>query len=284
MLHHEGKNRYEDFGRIEQLAKAYTDGFVHSGELVKFRMKKHGASSSGIPGEKFVIFNQNHDQIGNRVKGERLSVLVSFDRLKLAAAALFLSPYLPMLFMGEEYGEDNPFFYFVNHTDKQLIEDVRNGRQKEFEAYKWDVRPPDPQDESTFVNSRIDWLKRLSGNYRTLLEWNRKLISLRKTDPALKNTSKDGLFVYINNELSIILHRKSEDEQKHLLCFFNFSEYMINFHVPSYSSSWIKIIDSRDAEWKDEKKRDSEDVPSPDKLTTDKLTINPCSVVIYGNG
>ncbi|MBU1821504.1 MAG: malto-oligosyltrehalose trehalohydrolase, partial [Bacteroidetes bacterium] len=114
LLDEKGQERYADFGQMEQLAKAYTDGFVHSGEYVKFRKRKHGASSVGIPGEKFVVFNQNHDQIGNRVGGERLSVLVDFERQKLAAAAVLLSPYVPMLFMGEEYAENTPFFYFVS--------------------------------------------------------------------------------------------------------------------------------------------------------------------------
>jgi maltooligosyltrehalose trehalohydrolase len=136
-LHKKGKSRYEDFGRIEQLGKAFTDGFVHSGEMVKFRKRRHGASSAGIDGDKFVVFNQNHDQVGNRVMGERLSVLVDLEQQKIASAALFLSPYIPLLFMGEEYGEDNPFYYFVSHSDKLLIEQVREGRKDEFKAFMW---------------------------------------------------------------------------------------------------------------------------------------------------
>ncbi|HEX3007836.1 MAG TPA: malto-oligosyltrehalose trehalohydrolase, partial [Bacteroidales bacterium] len=176
LLDKKGKDRYEDFGSMEQLAKAYTDGFVHSGEYVQFRRRKHGASSAGVAGEKFVAFNQNHDQIGNRVLGERLSVLVDFERLKLASAALFLSPYNPLLFMGEEYGEDNPFFYFVSHSDKALIKAVREGRKKEFESYKWHTDPPDPQAESTFTASKPDRSKKDKESNNILFMWHKKLI------------------------------------------------------------------------------------------------------------
>ncbi len=122
-----GQNRYGDFNKMEQLAKVYTDGFVHSGEYVDFRKRTHGASSSGVPGYQFVAFNMNHDQVGNRIKGERLSMLVSFERQKLAAAALMLSPYVPLLFMGEEYGEDTPFYFFISHHDKQKVKAVQEG-------------------------------------------------------------------------------------------------------------------------------------------------------------
>ena len=190
LLDKDGRTRYEDFGYLEQLAKAYTDGFVHSGEYVKFRKRKHGASSAGIPGDKFVVFNLNHDQVGNRAKGERLSLLVNFEQQKLAAAALLLSPYIPLLFMGEDYGEDAPFFYFISHSDEKLIESVREGRKKEFESYKWQSEPPDPQLEKTFNSSRIHWEKRSRKPYKILLEWHKMLISLRQNLSALQNFNK----------------------------------------------------------------------------------------------
>jgi maltooligosyltrehalose trehalohydrolase len=149
LLDEKGKELYEDFGDVEQIAKAYIDGFVHSGEYVKFRKRKYGKSSTGIPGDKFIVFNQNHDQVGNRVKGERLSMLVNFDKQKIAAAAIILSPYIPMLFMGEEYAEESPFLYFVSHSDRDLIKAIQEGRKEEFKNYKWSTEPPDPQDEKT---------------------------------------------------------------------------------------------------------------------------------------
>ncbi|MCC9136085.1 malto-oligosyltrehalose trehalohydrolase [Pontibacter silvestris] len=129
LLHQEGQKYYEDFGQMEQLAKAYTDGFVHSGEYVGFRKRKHGASSVGVPSDKFVVFTQNHDQVGNHVGSLRLSSLIDFERLKLGAAAIILAPYVPMLFMGDEYAEEAPFYYFISHSDTDLIKAVKRNLQ-----------------------------------------------------------------------------------------------------------------------------------------------------------
>jgi maltooligosyltrehalose trehalohydrolase len=193
LLDEKGWGRYIDFGRMLQLAKAYTDGFVHSGEYVKFRKRTHGASSKGIPGDKFIVFNMNHDQVGNRVKGERLSVLADHERLKLAAAALILSPYIPLLFMGEEYGDESPFYYFVSHSDKELIKAVREGGRKDFSAFLADGEAfPDPQAEATFLRSKLQWSKRKMGKYSVLLEWYKELIGLRKSTEVLQNLDKTG--------------------------------------------------------------------------------------------
>jgi maltooligosyltrehalose trehalohydrolase len=282
MLHREGKSSYEDFGQIEQLAKAYKDGFVHSGQFVKFRRRLHGSSSAGIPGNKFVAFNQNHDQIGNRVNGERLSALVDVERQKIASAALFLSPYLPLLFMGEEYGEDNPFFYFVSHTDEVLIRAVREGRKKEFEGYKWQEEPPDPQDEKTFNSSKINREKRLSGKYRLMLEWNKKLISLRRTHPALKNMDREGIFIYVNHDPGLIINRKNENELRQLLCFFNFSGEYLVFYVPSHFQKWYKIIDSQEVAWDEKKNKTVKGVLSDAEIRGGhNLKIPGRSIVVY---
>jgi maltooligosyltrehalose trehalohydrolase len=282
LLDKQGKERYGDFGQIEQLAKAYTDGFVHSGEMTQFRKRRYGASSAGIPGDKFIVFNQNHDQAGNRVKGERLSVLVDFERLKLAAAAMLLSPYIPLFFMGEEYGEESPFFYFVSHSEKKLVEAVREGRKKEFESFKWITEPPDPQDEKTFIMSKISWKKRFTGNNRILLDWNKKLISMRKSFPALQNSLKNDVRVYLDHDGGFILHRKSSNEEQHLLCFFNFSDEEITFNIPAHSEVWQKILDSREAKWNPETREPLKNLASPDDITgRDTITTYPCSVVVY---
>ncbi len=270
LLDKKGRSRYEDFGTIEQLAKAYTDGFVHSGDYVKFRKRKHGSSSVGVPGEKFIAFNQNHDQIGNRVKGERLSVLVDFDRLKLASAALFFSPYIPMLFMGEEYGEDAPFYYFVSHDDKKLVKAVREGRKREFASFKWNTEPPDPQAQSTFDQSRIDWRKRYSGKHKALLEWNKNLISLRKEHPALGSTDKNDLKVYIYGK-GLILHRRSSDERHHLICMMNFDNEENTFLIPGLFPEWFKVPGVSGNSF-------------PEKIKGgENIIINGCNIVVYSN-
>jgi maltooligosyltrehalose trehalohydrolase len=249
MLDEKGRDRYIDFGAMEQLAKAYTDGFVHSGEYVKFRKRKHGASSAGISGDKFVAFNLNHDQVGNRPLGERLCVLVDFERLKLAAAALLLAPYVPMLFMGEEYADEAPFFYFVSHSDKKLIEAVREGRKEEFKDFHAEGESPDPQDEQTFVKSKLRWQGRQEGTHGLLLNWHKQLISLRKELPALKSFNKNDIRVYIVGQAGLIIHRKSEEGKDQLLCFINFTSKAIGCVVPHCSESWQKILDSKARKW-----------------------------------
>src|SRR5690349_24556369 len=125
---------YSDFSGIEDLKKAYEDAYVYDGQFSEHRKKKFGVKT-GNDGKQFIVFSQNHDQVGNRMLGERSSVLVSFEMQKLMAAAVTISPFLPMFFMGEEWSEPNPFLYFVSHTDPQLAEAVRKGRKKEFSAF-----------------------------------------------------------------------------------------------------------------------------------------------------
>lgn len=247
MLDQNGRERYIDFESMEQVAKAYTDGFVHSGEYVKFRKRKHGISSAGIPGDKFVVFNLNHDQVGNRPMGERLSVLVDFDRLKLAAAAMLLSPYIPMLFMGEEYGDQTPFFYFVSHTDKKLIEAVRKGRKEEFKDFNTNGESPDPQDEKTFNDSKLKWHLRTEGQHVILLNWYKELIRLRKGIPALLNYNKNDIRAHIIDQSGLILLRCAPGGTNPVVCLFNFSEKERDVSIPFSGKRWVKILDSSDA-------------------------------------
>jgi maltooligosyltrehalose trehalohydrolase len=249
VLDKKGKDRYEDFGRLSQLAKGYTDGFVLSGEWVKFRKRRYGRSSAGVPGDRFIVFNQNHDQVGNRVKGERLSMLIDVERLKLAAAAIFLSPYVPLLFMGEEYGEDSPFYYFISHSDEALIRAVREGRRQEFSKFGFDAGPPDPQDEKTFSDSKLKWEKRAGGKHRMLLDWHRHLIAMRRTVPALMNFSKESVRVDVPSESMLILRRESEDGAQQVACVFNYSEEAMICTLADDKANWVKLLDSGDKEW-----------------------------------
>jgi len=226
------------------LAKAYKDGFVHSGEYVLFRKKKYGASTAGIPGDRFVVFNQNHDQIGNRADGARLSALVDYRALKIASAAVMLSPYIPMLFMGEEYGEDNPFHYFISHTEAELIDAVKEGRRNEFASWHWTSDPPDPQDEDTFVASKLSWNKRKIGRYKSLLEWNTMLINLRNTHPALQSFCKDDIDIYIISNDCFGLSRRSADGNARLLALFNLSAAPVTWAVTNALTGLLLINDS----------------------------------------
>ncbi|SKC54612.1 malto-oligosyltrehalose trehalohydrolase [Ohtaekwangia koreensis] len=247
LLDKNGKKRYEDFGSIEQLQKAYNEGFVLSGEFVKFRKRRYGSSSVGVSGNRFVVFTMNHDQVGNRVRGERLCSLLDFERLKLAAAAFLFSPYIPMLFMGEEYADESPFFYFISHEDSKLIEAVREGRKKEFAPFKSEGEPPDAYAPETFYDSKLKWQKRNEGKHGVILRWHKKLISMRTSYEALQNMDKKDTLAHVVGEKAIALHRKREHEN--ILCLFNFSEQGFLYTMPAYGERWERILDSREAEW-----------------------------------
>ncbi|MGE5258729.1 MAG: malto-oligosyltrehalose trehalohydrolase, partial [Hyphomicrobiales bacterium] len=193
----ERRGYYCDFGRFEQLLKALRDGFVYDGQYSEYRNRRHGNSSRTIPAHRMVVFAQNHDQVGNRMQGDRLSRIVPFEALKLAAGIVLLSPNLPLLFMGEEYGETAPFPYFVSHSDPGLIEAVRRGRREEFAAFGWEGELPDPQSEETFRSAKLKPDARLApGPHRHLLEFYRRLIALRQEVGVLSATDPVGLEVF----------------------------------------------------------------------------------------
>lgn len=177
---------YEDFGGVEPVAKAMRDRFVLDGRYSAYRRRRHGAEATDVPADRFIVFVQNHDQVGNRACGDRLSELVAFEQQKLAAALLLLSPYIPLLFMGEEYGERSPFLYFVDHEDKQLIEAVRRGRKAEFARFAWQGPFPDPAAEETFARSRPDPVRAASPPHAELLRLYRELIRIRRQEPGLR--------------------------------------------------------------------------------------------------
>jgi maltooligosyltrehalose trehalohydrolase len=176
LLTGENKGYYQDFGRPEQLIRALNEGFVFQGEEFAFWGKPRGSSSSDIPRPGHVFCIQNHDQIGNRAKGERLSHLVPRGALKLAAALLLLSPATPLLFMGEELGETAPFQFFTDFTDPHLQKSVSEGRRHEFSGFDW-TEVPDPQSPETFERSHLHW--DLANDSNDMLRWYRRLIEIR---------------------------------------------------------------------------------------------------------
>jgi maltooligosyltrehalose trehalohydrolase len=176
----EREGYYQDFGRKEQIVRALNQGFVFHGEPFQFwRGRKRGTSPAGIPLPAHVICTQNHDQAGNRARGERLDALVPRGACRLAAALLLLAPETPLLFMGQEYGELAPFLFFTDYGDPGLQKAVREGRRREFEHFvAFGGEVPDPQDPQTFENSKLRWGQQKQG--QEMLEWYRKLIALRR--------------------------------------------------------------------------------------------------------
>ncbi|MER3422842.1 MAG: malto-oligosyltrehalose trehalohydrolase, partial [Nitrospiraceae bacterium] len=198
---------------------ALQEGFVCSGQRSSHRRRRHGNSARHRPSSQLIVYSQNHDQIGNRAFGDRLTTLVSFEALKVAAATVLLAPNTPLLFMGEEYGETAPFQYFIDHGDQSLVEAVRKGRREEFAAFGWaDV--PDPQAPATFERSRIHPGKADTPEQSALLDWYRTLIRLRKTVAALgtADASTYGHLVRAHaSETVVSVHRWTADGQEVLL-------------------------------------------------------------------
>jgi maltooligosyltrehalose trehalohydrolase len=184
----ERQGYYVDYGRPEQLAKSLTDTFVLDGGYSRSRDRCHGGADAGLPGDRFVVCIQNHDQIGNRAEGDRLSTLLSPPAQRLAASLLLLAPHVPLLFMGEEYGEPRPFQFFCSFSDPALIDNVRNGRRREFEAFHRDgADVPDPQAESTFGASRLSWSWDSDPHRAGLRRLYQDLLRARREWPALRD-------------------------------------------------------------------------------------------------
>jgi maltooligosyltrehalose trehalohydrolase len=181
----EQRGYYMDFRGVSPLAKSLRDRFVYDGAHSAFHQRRHGAPATDVPADRFIVFAQNHDQVGNRPRGDRLSTLVPMERLRLAAALVLLSPYVPMLFMGEEYGETNPFLYFVNHDDPNVVAAVREERRREFAAMAWGGDIPDPQAVETFARSRLMRERARRRDRRPLHALYRRLIRLRQEERAL---------------------------------------------------------------------------------------------------
>ena len=246
VLTKESGGYFADFGSCEQLAKAYQNTFVYDGEYSQFRKRYHGNSPGDRQGHQFVVCIQNHDQIGNRMLGERISDLIDFETTKLAAGALLLSPYIPLLFMGQEYGEESPFLYFVSHSDLELVEAVKEGRKKEFTDFHVGEEFIEPQSEEAFNSSKLHWEQKNEGEHQVLWQLYQQLINLRHTIPALKKLDKQNLQA-INKDEVILLHRSSENSQ--VFCILNFCDRNVSLSNIFPVGNWQKILDSAETKW-----------------------------------
>jgi maltooligosyltrehalose trehalohydrolase len=183
------------------------------------------------------------------MRGERLSELVCLERTKLAAGVVLLSPFIPLLFMGEEYGETAPFLYFVSHSDPALVEAVRRGRREEFAAFGWEDEPPDPQDEATFLRAKLKHPLRRRERHKVLLEFHRELLQLRKNIPTLANLSNYDMEVsdYESEKILVIKRWSGSDEADTV---FHFGESPVTISIPFSEGRWEKQMDSADKRWR----------------------------------
>jgi len=263
---------YAEFNGIEHLAKSYEDAYVYDGQYSPHRQKKFGAKASGNAGKQFIVFSQNHDQVGNRMLGERTSELLSFEMTKLLAGAVFCSPFLPLIFMGEEYGETNRFQFFTSHSDQDLIEAVRKGRKSEFAAFHHGEETPDPQGDATFLSSKLSWGKIDQQPHESLLKYYKALINLRKNYKALSVLDRKHVKASaLADQNCLILERWNEDEK--ILCLMNFSDHEQALDL-EYTHQYQNIFNSSSVLWGGISVDDS--IP-----TNNKITLLPESIQIF---
>ncbi len=202
---------YSDFGTMADLAKALKSAFVYDGIYAPHRDRIHGRPVGELTAWRFLGYSQNHDQVGNRAEGERLCQLVDAGRAKIAAVLVFTAPFVPMLFQGEEWAASSPFQYFTDHEDAELGRLVSEGRKKEFVAFGWNPDDiPDPQDEQTFLRSKLKWEEQTSKQHAEMLDWYKQVIALRKSHPELTDGSLKELKVeYSEEEKWLVMRRGS---------------------------------------------------------------------------
>jgi maltooligosyltrehalose trehalohydrolase len=239
LLTGESDGYYEGFGKVSDLARVTETGYLYVGQHSTYRKRRYGLKPKTRNGAQFVISAQNHDQVGNRMMGDRLSTIVSPEKLHLAAAAIVLAPFLPMLFMGEEYGEKNPFQYFTSHSDRDLIEAVRKGRAEEFDDFVWKGEPPDPHDEETFRRSILNWESSRGGDHAAVRELYKSLLKLRRDTPALRSLDLDEVETHADDDRRVLLVRRSN-----VLIGYNFSEERQVVEIPFAAASWKPLLET----------------------------------------
>ncbi len=245
LLTKEDRGYYADFTGIGPLAATMRDGWYYSGQHSEYRGRRHGNSPAGIASSRFVVCSQNHDQVGNRAEGERLSALVNFEAQKLAAGITLLSPATPLLFMGEEYGESAPFQYFTSHGDPALVEAVRRGRQEEFASFGWKGTVPDPQNEKTFERSRLHLSLKEKEPHRTLFVLYSELIRIRNEH---KLGTQNSWKIREMHDCALLSVHSGSTKQLAILC--NFSDGVVELNCSELAGCWSVLIHSAGARWK----------------------------------
>ncbi|HEX4751115.1 MAG TPA: malto-oligosyltrehalose trehalohydrolase [Bryobacteraceae bacterium] len=209
----ERKGYYEDFGSLAQLAKSLKCVFVYDGQYSPHRDAIHGRPAIGLSAWHFLGYSQNHDQVGNRAQGERLSHLVSLGRAKMAAAIVLTAPFVPMLFQGEEFAASAPFLYFSQHEDAELGQKVSEGRKNEFRAFGWEPDDvPDPQNRSSFERSKLDWEEVYKGDHADMFAWYKQLVALRRTYPELTDGRLDEVEIAFDERAQWLTTKRGDIE------------------------------------------------------------------------
>ena len=265
---------YQDFGSPAHLVKVLQQGYAFDGNYSRFRKRRHGNDPSHRPPYQFVVCAQNHDQVGNRMLGERLTALVDFEALKLAAGATVLSPYIPLLFMGEEYGETAPFLYFVSHGDPDLVQAVREGRKREFADFHDLGDPPDAASLETLNRSTLNWDLLGQGKHQRLWEFYQRLIQLRRQMPALACGEDRNLEAKYDESQGVITLRRWRSRSQ-AISLMNCQPEPVSY-LPVLDGQWQQRLNSADEHWLGPGNK------APETLETGKMAVlPPHSFVLY---
>jgi maltooligosyltrehalose trehalohydrolase len=249
---------FADFGRMEDLAKAIREGFVYDGRRSEFRKRRHGTPSATVPGERFVVFIQNHDQVANGYWGDRLAALCSPAQQRVAAALLCSAPSLPLFFMGQEWGEIAPFLYFTSHTDEELARNVREGREGEYASFleaeeigasSMEEGFADPQAQETFERSKLVWSHIEESPHREILDFYRDLLALRKQHASLSNCDKSLTRVQYDEAEQWIAVERGDESGEDALLVCNLSPDARNIELKVGSGRWRLLLWSSDARY-----------------------------------
>ncbi len=260
---------FKDFGEQSHLAKALQEGFVHNGQWVEFRNRKYGSDSKNIPGEKFVVFLQNHDQIGNASEGKRLSELVTEEQYKLAAAVLLCAPNIPLLFMGQEWKTKTPFLFFTSFIDKDLAESVREGYRREH-SYYGHMNMLDPQEIAQFSQSKLCWQELDIKEHNSIFEYYQTLIRLRKKVSCLSDYRKDLVNIFFKEKEQWMIITRGEAGGSKVILIVNFAAEIRDIATPFSIGEWSLRLFSSSCNWE-----------MPDRINLKEPAVRKIKVPAY---
>ncbi len=243
----EKEGYYKDYGSIEDLIEALSEGFVYVGGEFDYKRRRPDESYPWVTADRLIVFSQNHDQIGNRLLGDRLTDIAGFEAAKLAAAIVLLSPYVPLLFMGEEYGETAPFLFFTDYQGKELAASIDEGRRKEFAHFHWKGPMPDPQSVETFEQSKLNWGLRMSKRGQKISAYLQSLLQLRKKMSLFRPHADRQIKELASQDQKILFVRKANQSLEALIVA-NFSKEPLDYVFPC-DGSFRKLLDSADLCW-----------------------------------
>jgi maltooligosyltrehalose trehalohydrolase len=204
-----GRGYYDDFGSLDDLVKSLTCVYVYDGRFSSYRGHRHGRPVDGLSAHHFLGYIQNHDQVGNRAVGERFEHLVGIDAAKVALGIVLTAPFIPMLFMGEEFAASSPFLYFADHEEEEIRRLVSEGRKRDFACFGWDESQiPDPEEKSTFERSKLNWSEIHEGHHAEMLAWTKQLIRLRHTTVALNDGDLGHVKVECREEERLLIMQR----------------------------------------------------------------------------